>query len=67
MNPVSKIQYRRGFLPGAGGSLATLKVAPGFSWESILTERYFHRGDRESLERCCLDAAVGRGLFELDH
>jgi len=37
--PCFKNPVRAGFLPGAGGSLATLRVAPGFFCESILTVR----------------------------
>jgi hypothetical protein len=41
MNPVSKTQWRGGFLLGAFKSLATLRVVPGLSWERTLTGRKF--------------------------
>ncbi len=37
--PCFKNPVLGGFLPEAGESLATLRVAPGFSWESTLTMR----------------------------
>jgi len=41
MNPVSKTQWRGGFLLAAFKSLATLRVVLGPSWERTLTERKF--------------------------